>query len=189
MQHPIIVKKNGIEVEMLKDESKIIVENYDDRVKLKEKAKHKTHYKVNKSRLLKIFMVLFLIGLWSGIIYKGVEIGKQYMDEAIFDIEMQNNLNHQEAMIENERLYAEISEDVGTLNSEIVLFKSDVKGLNEAIDLFSLEVQSLKSSIDFIDSSVANSIVVQGEIGNKIQSLDTRLQELKRSLNILLEAP
>ena len=174
---------------MLKDERKIIVENFDDGLPIKKGHMSQKDYKFKKKGLLKIALVLFLIGLWLGIVYKGIEIGKAYMDEALLTIEMQNNINHQTAMIENERLYAEISEDVEALNSEIILFKSDVNALNDAIGMFSTEVEALKSSIDFIDTSVANSIVVQGEIGSKIQSLDARLQELRRSLNILLEAP
>jgi len=139
--------------------------------------------------VLSIFMILTLIAAWFFISFKGIELGKMYIDDAMAEMEanlsLKNSMNYQELMVEN----VVLNEDIKKLNTEIEDFKLEVIALNQAIEIFSLEVQTLKSSIDFIDTSVATSITVQQDIGNKIQALETRIQELKNSLNILLEAP
>lgn len=131
------------------------------------------------------FIILVLISAWLFIVKYGIDMSKNYMDEALTRIEMRSLENHQALVEENVSLNIEIKD----LNTDIESLRSEVGSLNEDIQLFSLEVNSLKSSIDTIDTSVTNSVEIQAEIGTRIQELENRLQELKNSLNILLEAP
>lgn len=144
-------------------------------------AKQKKIIKIS----LNISLILVLVAVWFYIVKTGIEYGKSYIDEAIVNIEIKNEDNYQNLMTENNVLNREIKR----LNEELEEMNQKILGLNDSIDVFSLDVNALKSSIEFIDSSVNNSIIIQSEIGNKIQELDNRLKELKNSLNILLEAP
>lgn len=131
------------------------------------------------------FFILILIAAWLFIVKYGIDLGKEYIDDALSSVEMRGLENHQRLVEQN----AELNLDIETLNGDIEKLRSEITKLNDEILLFSLEVRSLKSSIDIIDSSVSNSVAIQAEIGTKIQNLDNGLQELKKSLNILLEAP
>lgn len=130
-------------------------------------------------------LILVLIGTWIWLVKTGIEKGKAYVDDALVKIEMQNLENHQSLVAENEALNREIDR----LNEELNVMSEKVVDLNGSINTFSLDVSALASSIEFIENGLENSIIMQGEIGNKIQELDNRLKDLKSSLNILLEAP
>ncbi|MBN2794781.1 MAG: hypothetical protein JXR88_05205 [Clostridia bacterium] len=130
-------------------------------------------------------LIVVLIAAWIWIVKVGITKGKSYIDDALVKIEMQNIENHQNLVAENEALNREIDR----LNEELNEMSDKVVDLNESINTFSLDVNALASSIEFIETGLENSIVMQSEIGNKIQELDNRLKELKNSLNILLEAP
>ena len=136
-------------------------------------------------RVLTGFFVIVLISAWLFIVKYGIDLGKEYIDDALSTVEMRGLENHQQLVEQN----AELNKDIEVLNNDIEKLRGEITKLNEEILLFSLEVRSLKASIDIIDSSVANSVEIQSEIGSKIQNLDNGLQELKKSLNILLEAP
>jgi predicted RNase H-like nuclease (RuvC/YqgF family) len=136
-------------------------------------------------QVLGIFVTLLFIVAWVLIVKYGIEYGKMYIDDALADIEMRNIENHQNLTEQNLSLNKEIE----ALNEDIANLRNEVLSLNTNIDAFGLEVEALKASIDFIDNTVNNSIVIQGEIGNRILALDQRLQELRDSLDVLLEAP
>lgn len=134
---------------------------------------------------VRICVVIVLMAAWIFIVKYGVEFGKGYIDDALSDVEMRNIENHQQLTEQNIIL----NKDIQALNDDLAALRNEVTNLNDEISVFSLEVESLKSSIDFIDTSVTNSILIQGEIGTKILELDSRLKDLRNSLNILLEAP
>lgn len=156
-----------------------VVERHSD--KHSDAAKKKRIIK----RVLTGFFIVVLISAWLFIVKYGIDLSKEYIDDALSTVEMRGLENHQRLVEQN----AELNMDIETLNDDIEKLRYEITNLNEEILLFSLEVRSLKSSIDIIDSSVANSVEIQAEIGTKIQNLDKGLQELKKSLNILLEAP
>ena len=141
--------------------------------------------KIILKRALTGFFIVVLISAWLFIVKYGINLGKEYIDDALSTVEMRGLENHQRLVEQNTSL----NKDIETLNGDIEKLRNEITNLNEEILLFSLEVRSLKSSIDIIDSSVANSVEIQAEIGSKIQSLDEGLQELKKSLNMLLEGP
>jgi len=171
---------------MIKQEETYIIEENKSTFTKRKNSKMLTKKQMKLLRqTLSVFLILFLIGIWLIISFKGIEFGKQYIDDAMGNLEAKNNANYQALLVENAALNLEIKK----LNEEISQFKSDVTTLNENIDVFGIEVAALKSSIDFIDTSVSNSITIQEDIGNKILSLDARIQALKKSLNVLLEAP
>lgn len=147
----------------------------------------KDHARRNEilKKVLKGFGIVLLVLAWLLIVKYGIEYSKMYIDEALSDVEMKSDDNFQRLLEENIIL----NKDIEGLNEDIDKLRNEVATLNEEILLFSLEVRSLKSSIDIIDTSVTNSVEIQAEIGARIQELDERLQELRKSLNILLEAP
>lgn len=131
------------------------------------------------------FAIVILAIVWLLIVKYGFEYSKLYIDDALADIEMKSNENYLKLEQQNNML----NKDIDSLNDDIGMLRDEVATLNEEILLFTLEVRSLKSSIDIIDTSVSNSVQIQAEIGVRIQELDVRLEELRKSLNILLEAP
>jgi len=149
--------------------------------------KHSDKARKNKilKRVLMGFVIVVLISAWLFIVKYGIDLGKEYIDEALSAVEMRG-IESQQRLVEQN---AELNKDIEALNDDIGKLRAEITDLNEEILLFSLEVRSLKSSIDIIDTSVTNSVQIQAEIGSKIQDLDNGLQELRKSLNILLEAP
>ena len=141
--------------------------------------------KIKIKRVVTGFVVVILISAWLFIVKYGIDLGKTYVDDALMTVEMRGLENHQKLVEQNTAL----NKDIESLNGDIEKLRSEISSLNEEILLFSLEVRSLKSSIDIIDTSVSNSVQIQAEIGNKIQALDEGLQELRKSLTILMEAP
>lgn len=141
--------------------------------------------KVVLKRVLTGFIIVALIASWLFIVKYGIDLGKGYIDNALKAVENRSLENHQMLMDQN----ANLNQDIESLNSDINNLKAQIETVNEEIKLFSLEVRSLKSSIDIIDTSVSNSMVIQADLGNRILELDNRLVELRKSLNILLEAP
>lgn len=141
--------------------------------------------RVIQKRVLTGFIIVVLISAWLFIVKYGLDLGKNYIDEALARVEMRSLENHQRLVEQNTAL----NQDIDALNGDIELMQAEIKALNEEILLFSLEVRSLKSSIDIIDSSVSNSVEIQASLGSRIEALDQRLVELRNSLNILLEAP
>lgn len=133
----------------------------------------------------KAFVIITMIVVWLLIVKYGFEYSKMYMDDALEKIEMKSDENYQKLVQQN----SIINKDIEGLNVDIESLRAEVAGLNEEILLFTLEVRSLKSSIDVIDTSVSNSVQIQAEIGARIQELDEKLEELKKSLDILSEAP
>jgi len=136
-------------------------------------------------RVLTGFIIVVLISAWLFIVKYGIDLGKNYIDEALARVEMRSLENHQRLVEQNTAL----NQDIETLNTDISNMQAEIESLNEEILLFSLEVRSLKSSIDLIDTSVSNSVEIQASLGARIAELDNRLQELRNSLNVLLEAP
>lgn len=131
------------------------------------------------------FIIVVLIATWLFIVKYGIDLGKSYIDQALENVENRSLENHQMLLNQN----ANLNKDIANLNEDINNLKAQIETVNEEIRLFSLEVRSLKSSIDIIDTSVANSMVIQSDLGNRIEELDKRLVELRNSLNVLLEAP
>lgn len=155
-------------------------EQLEDNKKLeKERKKKKKKYIINGS----IVFVLSLI--WIAIFYFGANTAKNYIDNAIINIEMKSIENHQMLLSEN----TAFSIEVNNLNIEIKILREDIKVLNGKMESFSLNVSSLKSSIDNIDTSVSSSVEIQAEIGARILELDNKLKSLRKSLDILSEAP
>ncbi len=149
--------------------------------------KHSDKAKKNKilKRVLMGVIIVVLISAWLFIVKYGIDLGKEYIDDALSAVEMRG-IESQQRLVEQN---TELNKDIETLNGDIEKLRSEITALNDEILLFSLEVRSLKSSIDIIDTSVTNSVEIQAEFGSKIQDLDDGLQELRKSLNILLEAP
>lgn len=130
-------------------------------------------------------VIIVLVAAWAFIVKEGVTIGKLYIDDAIGNVEMRN-IEHQQRLVEQN---SELNLEIKALNNEITVLRSELNGLNEQIGVFSTDVESLKSSIEFIDTTIDSSIMIQAEIANKLTTLESRIAELKSSLNVLLEAP
>lgn len=164
-----------------------MIKEEQDNLTQKPQAKRykKNLHRSRKKQVVNMIAIVFFILVWALVCYKGLTFGKQYLDNHIAALDAKNQSNYQMILLEN----ASLNKKLEGLNHDMETFKGDVVSLNEAIEAFGVEVASLKSSIDFIDTSVGTSITVLNEMGNMIQALDNRLEELKTSLKILSEAP
>ncbi|MCK8058492.1 MULTISPECIES: hypothetical protein [unclassified Fusibacter] len=134
---------------------------------------------------LGIITTLLLTVAWVLIVMYGIDYGKMYIDESIHRIEVKNIENQGELIRQNQKL----NEEISSLNREIDHLRTEILELNQEITAYSLDISELKSSIDIVNTSIEDSVVLQSEIANRIQELDNRLLTLRKSLNILLEAP
>lgn len=148
-----------------------------------EQVKEKKH---NKGKIaLTAFIIVALIATWLVVVMYGIDLAKDYIDTAISRVELKSYDYQQQLMDEN----AKFNEEIDQLNEEITTLRTELSTVNEQIQLFSLEVRNLESSVDVIEQSVSNSVLIQSELGKKIEEMENRLEELNDSLNILLEAP
>ena len=135
--------------------------------------------------ILGIIVTLLLTVTWVLIVLYGIDYGKFYIDESISRIEVKNFQNQAELINQNQKL----NDDITALNQKLATLRTEILELNQEISAYSLDIAELKSSIDFVNTSVKDSVIMQSEIANRIQELDNRLVTLRKSLNILLEAP
>ncbi len=130
-------------------------------------------------------IILLMIVIWALIVYFSIELGKKYINNTINSIEIRSQQNQMKLVEENKQL----NNKIDALNEEIKGLKLTISTLNSDINNFSNEVKTLESSINAINATVGNSSSVQLELGKKINVLDQRLSEMKKSLKMLLEAP
>ncbi len=142
--------------------------------------------KAKRNAIIKnIVIIILMIALWGLIVYFSIELGKKYIENKINDIEIRAQQDQMKLIEENKTL----NERIDKLNTRITDLKDTIVNLNDDIDAFSSEVKVLEGSIESINAAVAGSASVQLELGKKINTLDKRLSEMKKSLKMLLEAP
>lgn len=101
--------------------------------------------------------IVLIIILWSGMVFGGFYIAKNYIDRAILNVQQTNAMN--------------------------------VQAINERLDTIAADMKNLENIIGTAGQSISSSGNIQKELVERIELFDQQIQELKRSLDILKEAP
>lgn len=134
--------------------------------------------KKNRAIIIAISMVI----IWGGVFYGSFRLVKDYYDQSIAEINAKNQAYFESLETHVDSRIEEIGQTIESMNLEIDGLSGDLEALNGEID-------GLSEALEAVNLTLADTDVVQIEIGDRLGELDKQLKALKESLDILVEAP
>lgn len=122
--------------------------------------------------------IIIYIVLWFVLVAGFTFTYKFYMDIKINEVRM-----------ENLEYFSIIQGEIKDLETGTSELNKDIKSLNKEVEIFNDGIDELIEGLEDIDVTIGSTEELQDTINNKLKELDDRLIELKKSLDILREAP
>jgi septal ring factor EnvC (AmiA/AmiB activator) len=117
---------------------------YSDPIIINSTQQKTSRRKKTGSKLGFIYVLLFIL-IWVGLVYGGFYFTKQYLDNAINNIQQTNAMNIQE-----------VKERLDSLTNEMIALKSELSSTDETLSSSSSIQEQLNKKIDLLDSQLKN---------------------------------
>jgi chromosome segregation ATPase len=105
----------------------------------------KTPRRKKTSSKLGFIYILLLLLIWAGLVYGGFYFTKQYLANAINNIQQTNAMNMQE-----------VKERLDSLTNEMIALKSELSSTDETLSSSSGIQEQLNKKIDLLDGQLKN---------------------------------
>ncbi|HHY06726.1 MAG TPA: hypothetical protein GX532_07125 [Clostridia bacterium] len=118
---------------------------YSEPIVIKSNQSQTSRRKKTSSKKAGLVYVLLFLLIWGGLIYAGFYFTKQYLDNAINNIQQTNAMNIQA-----------VKDRLDSLTNEMIALKSELSSTDETLSSSSSIQGELRKKIDLLDAQLKN---------------------------------